>query len=283
MSEPRPNQRLSRRLRKLVTRPLAAFASAVVPLLYMFYMNLVWRTSRVEMFGVAGMVETRRRYGGIVQVLWHENVFFVAYAFRELSASTLASKSDFGQLITNMLERCDFVVLRGGSSKKGRRTNILRELIDHMRAYRDVSYGITVDGSRGPRHVMKPGALAIARATGSPLYRVHVACRPNLRAPTWDRTILPLPFSRITILFEGPTFCPVDVSAAEFERIRLDLETDLEATYARAEAHADDPRLGCATDDRRTGCLLLRPGEFLTPIRRTRVLEAVAESEALAS
>ncbi|MBI4618529.1 MAG: DUF374 domain-containing protein [Planctomycetes bacterium] len=269
MNEPRKRRSLARRIRKTFTRPLSSFVSAVVPILYIFYMNLVWRTSKVEMFGVAGMVETRRRHGGIVQVLWHETVFFVAYAFRELSGSTLASKSDFGQLITNMLERCNFVVLRGGSSKKGRRTGILRELIDHMRTYRDVSYGITVDGSRGPCHVMKPGALAIARATGTPLYRVHVSCRPNLRAPTWDRTIIPLPFSRITILFEGPTFCPADVSNAEFERIRVDLETALETTRARAEAHSDGAHLDPELDNRRTGGLLLRPGEFLTPIRRS--------------
>src|SRR5205085_5776517 len=57
-----------------------------------------------------------------------------------------------------------FTVFRGGSGSKSRRTSVLRELIEHMNSSPQVIYGLTVDGSRGPVHRVKPGCVAIARA-----------------------------------------------------------------------------------------------------------------------
>jgi hypothetical protein len=58
--------------------------------------------------------------------------------------------SDFGEVISEMLRLCNFVVFRGGSGSKSRRRDVLGDLIEHMQSTPRVIYGLTVDGSQGP-------------------------------------------------------------------------------------------------------------------------------------
>src|SRR4030095_15942864 len=98
-------------------------------------------------------------------VVWHEEVSRVAYGYSPLGfrPHTLASLGRIGELITRLLLACGFVVFRGGSSSKESRprADVLSELVEHMRAHREVIYGITVDGSQGPPFRMKRGGVVI--------------------------------------------------------------------------------------------------------------------------
>src|SRR5207237_3604851 len=96
-------RRLRHRLRPLVSRPLLALALAVVPRLYVAYMWLVWRTSKVEDRGFARPPGIRDEHDGFVGLLWHEEVFSVAYAYRTLHPHTLASAGGAGALIATLL------------------------------------------------------------------------------------------------------------------------------------------------------------------------------------
>ncbi len=222
---------MRRAIRPFVSRPLLALAIAVVPCLYLAYMWLVWKTSRIEDRGFGRFQEIRGEHGGIVAMLWHEEVFSVAWAYRMLHAHTLASVGDSGEVITRMLELCNFVVFRGGSSerKSRRREEILGDMIAHMKATRNVAYGITVDGSKGPVHVVKPGAAMIARECDKPLVLVRTWARWNLILPTWDRMAIPLPFNHIRQYLRGPYEVPPEShgrSALEafLERVAGDLD-----------------------------------------------------------
>jgi lysophospholipid acyltransferase (LPLAT)-like uncharacterized protein len=158
-------------------------ASATVPALYVAYMWVVWLTSRVEDCGFGTLPAVRDQYGGFVGMLWHEEVFSVAWAYRSMKPHTLASRGDSGDIISRILSRCGFVVFRGGSSRRAsrRRTEVLGEMIHHMKSTNRVVYGITVDGSNGPGHEVKPGALVIARECKKPIMLVRTWARWNIR------------------------------------------------------------------------------------------------------
>jgi lysophospholipid acyltransferase (LPLAT)-like uncharacterized protein len=97
-----------------------------------------------------------------------------------------------------------------------------------MRENRRVVYGVTVDGSNGPYHVMKPGALFLARKCGKPIVLVRTWAKRNLRLPTWDRMAVPLPFNRIRQYLVGPFFPPDGASDSErLEIFRRELEGKL--------------------------------------------------------
>jgi lysophospholipid acyltransferase (LPLAT)-like uncharacterized protein len=242
---------LSRRIRKRVraafVEPLVALALAVVPRLYMAYMRFVYATSRVRVNDFRRLHDIIRDHDGTVALLWHEEVFTVAYGYRymDLRGHTLASLGRVGELITRMLLLCDFVVFRGGSSSKSsrRRADVVPAMVEHMRAHRDVIYGITVDGSQGPAYRMKRGGVVIARECGKPVSLVRTWYRRCLRLSTWDRSAIPLPFNRIHYYLEGPFFPPPDADTeAGFERFRLALESALVALAARSYDELGQPR-----------------------------------------
>lgn len=223
------HRRPLRRARRAIGRFLVGIAVAVLPRLYLAYMRLVWATSRVEILG-CNPHEVRAHYGKQVILLWHEEVFFVAWAFRQFRPSTLASRGDFGALVTRMLELCDFEVFRGGSSS-GRSRNtpgVVRDMIEHMSSRSGVLYGITVDGSNGPRYRAKPGAAKIAALCRAPVLLEKTWCRRSFRLPTWDRTIVPLPFNHIVHVFAGPYLPPANVDEPRpFKSFARSLEREL--------------------------------------------------------
>jgi lysophospholipid acyltransferase (LPLAT)-like uncharacterized protein len=219
--------------RPLFSRPLARLAALVVPYLYLAYMRFVWATSRIE--GGAEFKELIRmaeRHDGVVALLWHEEVMTVAFAYPYLGVRghTLASLGESGELIARMLRLCGYVVFRGGSTTgtARRREGTLLEMIEHMRTTREVTYGLTVDGSKGPPYRMKTGGIVIARECGKPIALVRTWYKRCLRLRTWDRMAVPLPFNVIRYYLRGPYWVPdgarTDQGLAQFRR---ELEDDL--------------------------------------------------------
>jgi lysophospholipid acyltransferase (LPLAT)-like uncharacterized protein len=225
-------KRVRRRVRPFVVGPILRIAGAVVPYLYVGYLWLVWKTSRVEDHGYPSLAaEVIAKGDGLVAVLWHEEVFSVPWAYREMRPHTLANLSDSGEMIKKILERCGYVVFQGGSSrrKSRQREHVLVTMVRHMRSNPRVVYGLTVDGASGPYHVMKPGALLIAHKCRRPVVLVRTWAKRNLRLSTWDRMAIPLPFNHIRQYLRGPYSTPEDAGdPAVFEAFRQRLEQDLE-------------------------------------------------------
>jgi lysophospholipid acyltransferase (LPLAT)-like uncharacterized protein len=225
-------KRVRRRLRPFVVGPILRIARAVVPYVYVGYVWLVWKTSRVEDRGYpSDASEIIERGDGLVAMLWHEEVFSAAWAYREMTPHTLTNLSDSGEMIKKILELCGFAVFKGGSSrrKSRQREHVFVTMVRHMRSTPRVVYGVTVDGSHGPYHVMKPGALLIAHKCRRPVVLVRTWAKRNLRLPTWDRMAVPLPFNHIRQYLRGPYRVPEEAGdAAVFEAFRQRLERDLE-------------------------------------------------------
>ena len=220
------------RLRPIFSRRLAALAAAIVPRLYMFYMRLVWATSRVDGRDFLRLKEIIADHNGAVGLLWHEEVMTVAFGYYYLGfrPHTLASIGESGELIARMLALCGFVVFRGGSTtgRSRRREGTLEEMIEHMRTHDQVIYGLTVDGSKGPPYRMKTGGIIIARECGKPVILARTWYKRCLRLPTWDRMALPLPFNVIRYYLRGPYAVPDNArSDAGLEAFRLRVENDL--------------------------------------------------------
>jgi lysophospholipid acyltransferase (LPLAT)-like uncharacterized protein len=223
-----------RRFKKSIRRFFLTLALATLPRMYMAWMWFVFRTSRVETIGL-DIEELRPAYGGAVGALWHDEVVTVAYAFRRFHGHTLASTGDFGELIARLLRLCNFTVFRGGSSsgRSRRSTDVLDDMIRCMNETPNVIYGITVDGSNGPPYRVKKGACVVATRCQKPIFTERTWFRSYLRLPSWDRTLVPMPFNRIVHGFAGP-FLPPPVNSGEeaLEEFRARIESELlELTY----------------------------------------------------
>ncbi len=221
--ENRPPERrkrsLKRRVVKVLKRAFVRVAVRVIPPLYLAYMWLVYKTSKVEYLGPVPS-HMRDVCGGGVYAVWHDEVVFVAYAFGKFRPHTLASQSDLGELITRFLEKCGFQVFRGGSSsaRKRRATRVLEQMIECFKTEEGVVFGITVDGSKGPIYRMKRGACSLSMVSGRPIGAQRTWCKRYLRLKTWDRTMVPLPFNHIVHAFHGPFYPPPADAGPEAER-----------------------------------------------------------------
>ncbi len=64
---------------------------------------------------------------------------------------------------------------------------------------------VAVDGPRGPRHEVKLGVVEIARVLKVPILPINMACsRSFIFQKSWNKSELPLPFSKIVIQWGDP-------------------------------------------------------------------------------
>ena len=113
--------------------------------------------------------------------------------------------------------------VRGSSSRRGVAAliGLKRALIDGH----DVC--LTPDGPRGPRYQIQAGFVKLAQASGSPVVPVHVRFSSAWRLKSWDRFVIPKPFSRVVVTFAEAIYVPRDLDDAAFEKERLRIESIL--------------------------------------------------------
>ncbi|MHC4393319.1 MAG: lysophospholipid acyltransferase family protein [Planctomycetota bacterium] len=250
-TKPRRKSSLRRRIRKAFSKRLIRLLALIIPPIYQLGMWLVYKTSRVEHENTDLLWILRERYGGMIGIMWHQDVFMVAYSFRQYEGHTLASTSDFGTIISGMLKNNGFVTFRGGSTAaRSRKRDVLGPMIEHMRNGPAVCYGITCDGSRGPAYRLKRGSVVIAHEARKPMIVARTWCKWRIPLPGWDHAYIPLPFNHIRQTFAGPYFVPAEADdPAVLEAFRLEMEDELLnlTWYVHGEvdrAFPKEPRFG---------------------------------------
>jgi lysophospholipid acyltransferase (LPLAT)-like uncharacterized protein len=199
----------------------------------------------LRLFGATWRVRTEgsdpfARGEPFIGALWHRGLLVAAHIFRDRGVAVPVSRSRDGDLTVAVLERLGFASPARGSSSRGAAA-VLRQLIRVVRRGRTV--GVLPDGPRGPARRVKPGLLAVARATGAPIYPVGIAARPVLRFRSWDRAILPLPFARVLVSYGEPLVVPKNTPGEDLEPLRESLECELERL-----SNVLDARLGMASE-----------------------------------
>jgi len=144
--------------------------------------------------------QARRDGRPVVIVAWHASLLTTIYCHRRRNVVIMTSLSEDGDLLTRILYNLGYKCVRGSSSRGG-----MRGLLEMMRLLKSGLTGaITVDGPRGPRHEVKPGAALLAQKTGALLVPVGVRYSHCITLNNWDRTEIPLPGSRAVMVTGEP-------------------------------------------------------------------------------
>jgi len=169
----------------------------------------------------------------LVASFWHSCMIPATYFFRHMGIRVMSSNSYDGEYMGRIIMKFGFVPVKGSSSR-----NAIRALLGMRRALEDGwTVAFTLDGPRGPRHVVKPGPVALGRSSGMPLTMFHMAVDRAWVLNTWDRLMIPKPFSRVLIRFGGIISVPADASDAEVERFQRELQLSLDRVRDFAEAN----------------------------------------------
>jgi lysophospholipid acyltransferase (LPLAT)-like uncharacterized protein len=147
----------------------------------------------------------------------------------------MSSNSYDGEYMGRIIRKFGFVAVKGSSSR-----NAVRALLGLRRALQEGwTVAFSIDGPRGPRHKVKPGPVALARSSGAPLSMYHTAVESAWVLNTWDRLIIPKPFSRVLLRF-GPLIpVPADASDEDLERYQQQLQDSLDRVREFAEANIE--------------------------------------------
>ena len=186
-------------------------------------------TLRVERLHYDHYLEVKARGVPILFALWHGRMYLSIQAHRRQGIVTMASQSRDGEWIARWLEKNGYVVVRGSTTRGG--SQALREMVRQVRSGRHAA--LTVDGPRGPARVVQPGVVQLARLTGAWILPITLSSSKPRFLASWDRYLLPGPFSRSVVAYGEPFAIPEAMSeSAALTRIASALD------HVTAEADA---------------------------------------------
>lgn len=158
--------------------------------------------------------------GGYIFAIWHRDLAASILAYRKHPHITMASPSKDGDLIAHTLGMLNFEVARASSDR-----NPKKGLIEMIRKVRTGLPGaLTVDGPKGPKHIVKPGVFSLAKSCQRPI--LPLVAYPSsawIFHKSWDQFRLPRPFSKITLKIGTP----LRVESDDFDQLSLVLQESL--------------------------------------------------------
>ena len=185
--------------------------------------GLLGGTLTIRMIGEEYLERAREGGRRVLYAFWHEGLLVATYAFRRQGIQVLVSQHRDGELIARAIERMGYGTIRGSSTRGG--TRALFRMASAGAAGDDL--GVTVDGPRGPRLEVKPGTLFIAGRSGLPIVPFAVASHKPWELSSWDRFMVPRPFSTAAIAFGEPLEVPGDTAVERLEPYRIALQQRL--------------------------------------------------------
>lgn len=222
----------------------ALFRSKAVQatLAYVFaaYLRVTLATIRWTHLNRAGAEGVWNAGGGAIICFWHDRIAMAPACWPKGWAQecrALISLSADGEFIAKAMALVGFPAIRGSSQKKSDPAKSK----GGMAAFRDMAkwlksggaVAITPDGPRGPAWVMAEGTPMLARLSGAPVLMVGIACKPCLRLGSWDKAVLPLPFAKGAMVWDGPVYAEGKIDA---EALSQDWAARMIAITERAEA-----------------------------------------------
>jgi len=190
---------------------------------------------RIGEDGVEHEARAREHSPNVIYAIWHGRLFPISFTHRNRSIHVLASRHRDGEKLGQTIRRLGFGHVRGSSTRGGARA--IFDLVQQLKLGLDV--GLTVDGPRGPRNVVKPGPIQIAKMSGAAILPLTSASKRHKTFSSWDAFELPYPFTKVTVRYGEPVVVAPDADADVLEAKRLELERVLNDI---TEASDDDLR-----------------------------------------
>lgn len=196
-----------------------------------FYIWLIYITSRQQRMGTLPA-------GQKIIALWHSRLAMATFYDRgHWPLYAMVSLHPDGRIITKVARLHG---LRGvhGSSREG-------ALSGFRQALRAIQNGgsllLTPDGPTGPRQHAQQGVAELARMTGLPVYPVSFSAQKCIHLKSWDRGLIPLPFTTLVIAYGTPLHLPRHATPDETAAFVTQLAHALTRTQNTADLAAGQP------------------------------------------
>ena len=159
----------------------------------------------------------------VLLAVWHGRALYFLHRYQHQRLTTLVSHSKDGEFVSQVLQRFGVHVTRGSSSRGGAQG--LMEIVRKVHSGYHAAF--TPDGPRGPRYTVQPGIVAVAKTTGAAILPVTYSARWKKVFRSWDAFLMPLPFSRVVVVYGEPIYVPATTSPTVFQAKQHEVETNL--------------------------------------------------------
>jgi lysophospholipid acyltransferase (LPLAT)-like uncharacterized protein len=177
-------------------RVLVGFVGCIGPALVRL-LGSTWRSTEIHAERVERVHESGRP---AVFAFWHGVLLPLEYICRGRDIQVLSSWHRDGEMSARLMAALGYGVVRG-SPTRGSARGLLRML---ARAVDGLDLAITPDGPTGPAGRVKRGIFYLAEKSGGKLVPVGVGAARAKRLSSWDRFLVPLPFSRVAVVYGEP-------------------------------------------------------------------------------
>lgn len=213
-------------LKRLLNLPIFPYIGLVV-------IKIISWTYKIRVMNLDIEKDILKRGHIPIYASWHQRFFpgIVFFATRK-PISIMISQSRDGELISKIVNVLGWHPVRGSSSKGGGQA--LRDITKLVRKGYKIAH--IVDGPRGPLGDVKPGLLVIAQASGMPIVPTITSAEKKWVFNSWDRFMVPKPFSRVIIRFSDEIHIPRKLKGDDFEKKRSSIEETLKKMYVETDA-----------------------------------------------
>jgi hypothetical protein len=200
---------------KQARRVLAWFSYMYIKLAYQ---TSLWQIKVPEEVDLSQYISKPALYA-----FWHGRLAMMPYlAPSTLKMNVLISNHSDGEIIAIAMHHFGFGTISGSSYRKG--SGALRQIIKKSKMGENIA--ITPDGSRGPRMRVNGSIIDIARIAKMPIIPISFATKNCRIFNSWDRFMLPLPFSKGILIYGTPITIP-DHSDTKLSWLNQELELEL--------------------------------------------------------
>jgi hypothetical protein len=194
--------------------------------------RLIGSTLRVAISFEDG-AQTTLEQRPLVASFWHSCIIPATYICRGLGVRVMSSYSYDGEYMGRIIQKFGYVPVKGSSSR-----NPVRALLGLRRALEEGwTVAFTLDGPRGPRHKVKPSPVGLGRSARLPLTAFHAGVDKAWVLNSWDRMMIPKPFSRVLVRFGKLIQVPKDATDEDLTLYTRELQATLDRVCEFAESN----------------------------------------------
>jgi lysophospholipid acyltransferase (LPLAT)-like uncharacterized protein len=201
--------------------------STIISYLLYFLINIYLFTVRMKFENEDELVNHLKDGGSAVLCVSHQHFFVCIKAFkryRKYNIAGIISKSSDGDVLAAVTEFNGYTTVRGSSSRGGKEAMEL--MIEHLSNNNSMCAHAT-DGPKGPLGIVKPGSIRIAQQSGAVIFPVAATGSSAWNIGTWDKNLIPKPFSKITIKYKEKITTDLIKTDEDFEAKRIQLQNTL--------------------------------------------------------
>lgn len=202
----------------IYTRPFIAF-------IY-YFIRLYSMTLTLKVENEKHWKDLRAQGVPVLLCAWHQQFFSAIYHFKtyaKFNPGLMISQSKDGDLISGVANRSGWHTPRGSSSRGGKKA--MDAMIEHLKIF---GFGAHIlDGPRGPIGRVKAGIIKMALEADAVVIPLYTSAEKAWFFNSWDRFMLPKPFSRVLITFGQEIRIESTEHKDDFEDQRLFIENTM--------------------------------------------------------